>query len=199
MCDRERLVNRRPEEESGPCKPGFTWGQVRISRRTRLPKRCTWSDSEVRIRPKLGGGRSHAMADLSRLGRDLEVWRGRPRVAKAPPVVARVVWRGAVGGQPLAEGFPASDRREGWPRARKQLSRSLRDNQDTSGPWESSVSDRCARHAGAALGKLEIGWLFLHLPALLRHVWLCSIVTERPAWPTRWCACARTGQKGYLK
>ena len=43
---------------------------------------------------------------------------------------------------------------------------------------ESSVPDRFARSVGAALGKFAIGWLF-------RHFWLCSIVTELPAWPTR--------------
>jgi hypothetical protein len=35
------------------------------------------------------------------------------------------------------------------------------------------------------LGKFEMDWLFLRLPALLRRLWLCSIVTELPAWPTR--------------
>ena len=55
------------------------------------------------------------------------------------------------------------------------------------GHAESSVPDRFARSAGAALGKVEIGWLFRHLPALLRHFWLCSVGTELPAWPTRQC------------
>jgi len=46
------------------------------------------------------------MADLSRIARDLEVWRGRPRVAKAPPVVARVVWRGQLEASLWPKVFP---------------------------------------------------------------------------------------------
>ena len=61
--------------------------------------------------------------------------------------------------------------------------RSLQKKKDLAGYAERSVSDRLARDAGAALGKFEIDWLFPHLPALLRRLWLCSMVTELPAWP----------------
>jgi len=72
---------------------------------------------------------------------------------------------------------------QGSPRAQRTLG--LLYHYGLVGHAESSVSDRFARDAGAALGKFAIGWLFLHLPALLRRLWLCSIVTELPAWPTR--------------
>lgn len=35
-------------------------------------------------------------------------------------------------------------------------------------------------NADAALGKLEIGWLFLPFPTLLRHSLRCSMVTQAP-------------------
>jgi len=60
------------------------------------------------------------------------------------------------------------------------------------GHAQSSVTVRFAKKRSSALAKLGIGSLFLHFSALIYTFWLCPLVTELHAWPTR-PACRPTG------